>query len=240
MMTDPGAQKFWLQTLSTANDFTRWVIAEISPWLGQRVLEVGCGIGTYSLEIAADTRKVVCVELEEAFVEEFIRRVGNRPNVQVICKDATLLDEWTPNLEGFDTILLLDVLEHIENDVGMLANLAARLMPGGYMIVKVPAMPSIYSAMDVAIGHRRRYDTDSLRGVLLRSGLEIVQIWSFNALAVLGWWWNGRVLGRVSPPREQIARFNRLVPAIRAFDRFGRLFCGISIIAIARRPIGAA
>ena len=239
MTTGSGAQKFWLQTLSAASAFTQWVIAEIAPWLGQRVLEVGCGIGTYSLEIATGTRQLVCVELEKAFVEEFVRRVGNRRNVRVICEDANLLDT-TPDLEGFDTVLLLDVLEHVENDIGMLVNLAARLVPGGYMIVKVPAMPSIYSAMDIAIGHLRRYDHDSLRDVLLRSGVEIVRIRSFNALAVLGWWWNGRVLGRVAPPGEQIAGFNRLVPAIRAFDRFGRLFCGISIIAIARRPLGTA
>jgi len=233
--TDTAVQDFWLQNLLKADAFTRWVLDEISPWLGHRVLEVGCGIGTYTAEIAAGSRQVVAVDMEQAFVEEAIRRLGPRPNLQVICGDATEIEIPMPNDEAFDTVLLLDVLEHIEDDVDLLTRLRSRLGPGGHLILKVPAMPSLYSPMDQAIGHWRRYDKNRLGDVIRRAGLEVVDAWSFNAFAVPGWWWNGRVLKRRSPPGEQVALFNRLVPLLRPLDKVARVFCGVSLIAIGRR-----
>jgi protein-L-isoaspartate O-methyltransferase len=235
--TDTAVQDLWLQNLSKADAFTRWVLDQISPWLGHRVLEVGCGIGTYTAAMAVGSRKIIAVDMERGFVEEAIRRLTQRPNVQVICGDATEIDIPRPNDEAFDTVVLFDVLEHIEDDVALLTRLRSRLGHGGHLILKVPAMPSLYSPMDEAIGHWRRYDNKSLNEVISCAGLEVVRIWSFNAFAVPGWWWNGRVLKRRSPPGEQVALFNRLVPLLRPLDRLARLFCGISLLAVARRSI---
>jgi len=176
--------------------------------------------------------------MERAFVDEAVRRLGQHPNVRLICGDATAADAPKPNDEAFDTVVLLDVLEHIEDDVALLAGLGARLGPGGHLILKVPAMPSLYSPMDEAIGHWRRYDKKGLIEVISRAGLEVVRIWAFNAAAVPGWWWNGRVLKLRSPPQEQVALYNRLVPVLRPLDRLARLFCGVSLLAVARRPAG--
>jgi SAM-dependent methyltransferase len=173
--------------------------------------------------------------MEQAFVEEAIRRLGPRPSLQVICGDATEIEIPMPNDEAFDTVLLLDVLEHIKDDVDLLHRLRSRLGAGGHLILKVPAMPSLYSPMDQAIGHWRRYDKARLSDVIRRAGLDVVGAWSFNAFAVPGWWWNGRVLKRRSPPGEQVAFFNRLVPVLRPLDKVARVFCGVSLIAIGRR-----
>jgi 2-polyprenyl-3-methyl-5-hydroxy-6-metoxy-1,4-benzoquinol methylase len=236
--TNTAVQAFWLQTLSQAKAFTRWVLDEISPWLGQQILEVGCGIGTYTTELAVGSRKITAIDMERAFVEEAARRLAQHPNVRLICGDATAADTPKSHDEAFDTVILLDVLEHIEDDVTLLARLGARLGLGGHLILKVPAMPSLYSPMDEAIGHRRRYDKTSLTQVISGCGLEVVRIWSFNAAAVPAWWWNGRVLKRRSPPQEQVALYNRLVPALRPLDRLARLFCGVSLFAVARQPAG--
>jgi SAM-dependent methyltransferase len=238
--TDTAVQDFWLQNLSKADAFTRWVLGEISPWLGQRVLEVGCGIGTYTAEMAAGPRKIIAMDMERAFVEEAAKRLRQHPNVQLICGDATAADIPRPDGEAFDTVVLLDVLEHIEDDVALLTRLGAKLGPGGHLILKVPAMPSLYCPMDEAIGHWRRYDKIGLTQVIPRAGLEAVRVWSFNAAAVPGWWWNGRVLKLRSPPGEQVALYNRLVPILRPLDRLARLICGASLIAVARRPAGRA
>jgi SAM-dependent methyltransferase len=238
--TDTAVQAFWLQHLSQADAFTRWVLDEISPWLGQRVLEVGCGVGTYTAELATGPRHITAMDMERAFVEEATRRLRQRPNVRLICGDATAVETPKPSDAAFDTVILLDVLEHIEHDGALLARLGARLGPGGHLILKVPAMPSLYSPMDAAIGHWRRYDKAGLTDVISRAGLEIVRIWSFNAAAVPAWWWNGRVLKRRSPPQEQVALYNRLVPVLRPLDRLGRLLCGISLFAVARPPTDRA
>ena len=173
--TDTAVQSFWLQNLSKADAFTRWVLGEISPWLGQRVLEVGCGIGTYTEEMAVGSRKIVAMDMERTFVDAALRRLGHHPNVQLICGDATEADAAKPDDEAFDTVVLLDVLEHIEDDVALLARLRARLAPGGHLILKVPAMPSLYSPMDEAIGHWRRYDKRGLTEAITRAGLEVVR-----------------------------------------------------------------
>jgi SAM-dependent methyltransferase len=238
--TDTAVQDFWLQNLSKADAFTRWVLGEISPWLGQRVLEVGCGIGTYTAEMAAGARKIVAMDMERTFVAEAAERLRQYPNVQLICGDATATDIPRPDGEAFDTVVLLDVLEHIEDDVALLARLRARLGPGGHLILKVPAMPSLYSPMDEAIGHWRRYDRSGLTQVISRAGLELVRVWSFNTAAVPGWWWNGRVRKLRSPPQGQVALYNRLVPVLRPLDRLTRMFCGISLLAVARRPAAPA
>jgi 2-polyprenyl-3-methyl-5-hydroxy-6-metoxy-1,4-benzoquinol methylase len=234
--TDTAVQAFWLQHLSQADAFTRWVLDEISPWLGQRILEVGCGIGTYTAELATGARQITAMDMERAFVDEAARRLRQHPNVRLICGDATAPDTAKADGAGFDTVILLDVLEHIEDDRALLAALGARLEPGGRLILKVPAMPSLYSPMDAAIGHWRRYDKAALTAAVAGAGLEVVRIWSFNAAAVPAWWWNGRVLKRRSPPQEQVALYNRLVPVLRPLDRLARLFCGISLFAVARRP----
>jgi SAM-dependent methyltransferase len=238
--TDTAVQEFWLQNLSQADAFTRWVVDEMSPWLGGRILEVGCGIGTYTAEIGIGARHIVAMDLERAFVDEAARRLGKRPNVELICGDATQADLPELHDREFDTVVLLDVLEHIEDDVALIARLSARLRPGGHLILKVPAMPSLYSPMDEAIGHWRRYRKRGLAAVFADAGLEPVRIWSFNAAAVPGWWWNGRVRKRRSPPREQVALYNRLVPILRPLDRWARLFCGVSLFGVARRPTAQA
>jgi len=234
--TDTAVQDFWLQNLSKADAFTRWVVDEMSPWLGARILEVGCGIGTYTAEIASGARHVVAMDMEHAFVTDAARRLSGRPNVQLICGDATQANLPELGDRAFDTVVLLDVLEHIEDDVGLLARLSAKLRPGGHLILKVPAMPSLYSPMDQAIGHWRRYHRRSLTAAFAGAGLEVVRIWSFNAAAVPAWWWNGRVRRHRSPPREQVALYNRLVPILRPLDRWARLFCGVSLFGVARRP----
>jgi 2-polyprenyl-3-methyl-5-hydroxy-6-metoxy-1,4-benzoquinol methylase len=238
--TDTAVQDFWLQNLSKADAFTRWVLDEISPWLGRRVLEVGCGIGTYTAAMAAGPRKIVAMDMERAFVEEAARRLARLPNVRLMCGDATAADIPRPNGEAFDTVVLFDVLEHIEDDAALLARLGAQLGPRGHLVLKVPAMPSLYSPLDQAIGHWRRYDKAGLTQVISGAGLETVRIWSFNAAAVPGWWWNGRVLKLRSPPQEQVALYNRLVPILRPLDRLARLVCGASLMAVARRPTDPA
>src|SRR6266700_8163593 len=117
--TDTAVQEFWLQNLSKADAFTQWVLCEIAPWLGQRVLEVGCGIGTYTAGMAAGSRKIVAMDMERSFVDEATRHLGQLPNVQLICGDATAAD--LPKLDGeaFDTVVLLDVLEHVADDVAL-------------------------------------------------------------------------------------------------------------------------
>lgn len=242
--TDKGALDFWLANLSGTDAFTRWVLDEVSPWLGDRVLEVGCGMGTYTAAMADGRRRIVAVDIDESYIEAARLRLGSRSDICVMRSDVRQLSMPSPADQetsgqafdtAFDTIVMFDVLEHIEDDVGILAQLRERLRDGGHLILKVPAGPWLYSPMDRAIGHWRRYDKAGLRHVMKHAGYEIVAIWPFNGLAAPGWWWNGRVRKRSVPPAGQVALFNRLVPILRPLDQVARHLCGVSLLAVGRR-----
>ena len=233
----PTAQDVWLENLSSANGFTRWVLNEVDEWLGARILEVGCGTGSYTAAMAGADRHIVAVEKNEAYVQAARRRLEAHRNVLVLHGDAAALDIPMPEQgRAYDTLILFDVLEHIELDIEVLARLRQRLCSGGHLILKVPAGPWLYSPMDQALGHCRRYDKAGLNQVVTRAGYELVAIWPFNAIAVAGWWWNGRIRGLQTPPANQVALFDRLVPVLRPLDRVARHLCGISLFAIGRKP----
>jgi SAM-dependent methyltransferase len=230
-MTATTAQDFWLATLGDAGRFNRWVFDSIAPCLSGDILEVGCGTGTFTALMALAGHRVTAVDINPSYVEKAKTRLAAQDRVTVLAGDATQMS-WSTR---FDTVVLLDVLEHIEDDVGFLRRLAACLAPGGRLVVKVPAGEWLYSPLDSAIGHFRRYSKKSLRRVFEDAGLARGDERHFNAAGVPGWWLNGRVLKRITPPQEQIRVFEAIVPLLRVVETVARPF-GLSIIAHAVRP----
>jgi SAM-dependent methyltransferase len=232
-----AAQDFWLDNLSGADAYTRWILDEARPWLGRRVLEVGCGTGTYTVPLARAGHELVSVDIDPAYAAAATQATKGMAAVTVRHADAT--DPAVDLGEAFDSVILFDVLEHIEHDVALLSRLRARLKPGGRIVLKVPAMKSLHSPMDDAIGHWRRYDRASLAATLGEAGFEAERLWPFNAFAVPGWWLNGRVLKRTTPPAEQVRLFNRLIPVLRPLDKALRHVMGLSLFAVGRVPLQA-
>jgi len=230
-MTATTAQDFWLATLGDAGRFNRWVFDSIAPCLSGDILEVGCGTGTFTALMALAGHRVTAVDINPSYVEKAKTRLAAQDRVTVLAGDATQMS-WSTR---FDTVVLLDVLEHIEDDVGFLRRLAACLAPGGRLVVKVPAGEWLYSPLDSAIGHFRRYSKKSLRRAFEDAGLARGDERHFNAAGVPGWWLNGRVLKRITPPQEQIRVFEAIVPLLRVVETVARPF-GLSIIAHAVRP----
>jgi 2-polyprenyl-3-methyl-5-hydroxy-6-metoxy-1,4-benzoquinol methylase len=225
------AQALWLERLEEAANFTRWVGDEIRPFIRGRVLEVGCGSGTYTQLFAQWADAVVAIDIDPSFAAATARRFANNPKVEVQQADAQRL----PNMGSFDTIVMLDVLEHIEDDVGTLAALRGMLNEKGSIVLKIPALPQLYGALDAAIGHYRRYTRRSLAETAARANLVLAECRSFNLAAAPGWWLNGRILRRTNPPENQLRLYDRLVPAFRMVDRLTGPPFGTSLIAAARR-----
>ncbi|MGH7804571.1 MAG: hypothetical protein ACREQJ_09490, partial [Candidatus Binatia bacterium] len=113
------------------------------------------------------------------------------------------------------------------------------LEPGGRLVVLVPAIQALYGSLDRALEHHRRYSKDELVGKLRAAGFEVERSWFFNLLGVAGWWFNSRVLKRVTFPPVQLTLYDRLVPLFRLESRF-KLPVGMSLIAIARKPASDA
>jgi SAM-dependent methyltransferase len=149
------------------------------------------------------------------------------------------IDWERPDLEAlrarrFDTVLCLNVLEHIERDDDALATFAALLPPDGRLVIQVPAMHALYGDIDRAIGHYRRYEREELVAKLERHGFVIDECRYFNLPGVLGWYLNSRLLRRRTLPGMQARAASALVPLLQLEQRRPPKR-GMCLLAVARK-----
>lgn len=144
-----------------------------------------------------------------------------------------------PLEEKFDTVICLNVVEHLENDLGALQNILEALQENGRAIVLVPCGPRLYGTLDTVLGHYRRYTKPQLRDVATRAGFQLEELLSFNRFGSPAWWLNGRLMRRKTFGLWQIKMLNVLTPIVRGIDKF-LPFPPLSIIAILRKPTVAS
>lgn len=223
-----------LERMATAPAFNQWMYHRLRRWIGQRVLEVGSGIGNMS-QFFADRERVVLTDTEPWYREQLRARFGHRPNVTVA---ELVLPDGAQALGGetFDTIVCLNVLEHIEDDRGSLAAMRRLLAPGGRLVLLVPAIPFLYGSLDRALGHYRRYTPWLLRERYREAGLVVQHLEYFNLAGMPGWWFTGRVLKRQLIPAGALGLYDRLVPLFR-LERLLPWRLGQSLIAIGQRAV---
>lgn len=222
-----------LDIMSAAPRFNAWQYEVIAPHVGRRVLEVGAGIGNLSAHIlAAGAEHVVLTDMDPWYRERLAERFGRRPEVRI---DAlTLPDPAAARrfaADRIDTIIALNVVEHIADDTGALATMREILAPGGRIVILVPALEALYGEMDRELGHVRRYTRRTLRALFGRAGFRVDRLFWFNRAGVPGWWFNGRVRKVKRIPVDQLRTFDALVPVLR-WERFLPLPFGQSLIAI--------
>lgn len=226
-----NAQTFWLENLQLADSYNQWIFSQIQPHLGKEVLEVGCGNGNFTVLLAQNCLKVVALDLNEEYVKMTQTRLDGKAGVEILQADATEM-RWQ---KSFDSIVMLDVLEHIKDDVTMLRQLGDCLKTGGKLIIKVPALNCLYSPMDEAIGHYRRYQKKTLKKALQKAYFSNPSIWYFNAAGIPGWWLNGKVLKKTTPSSEQVGLFNKVVPFLRIIEALVKPPIGLSLFAVATK-----
>lgn len=235
-MPGDGAGAETLEIMSAAPRYNRWQYEQIAPWLGRRVLEVGAGIGNMSAHIvAAEREHVVLTDTDAWYRGELQRRFGGRPEVAV--DSLTLPDPAAAARlasHRLDTVVALNVVEHIDDHVGALRTMRELLRPGGRVIILVPAVPGIYGVLDRELGHFRRYTRDSLAAAYASAGLRLERLTWFNRLGTVGWWFNARVRKTGRIPLDQLKAFDLLVPFLR-LERFVPMPFGLSLIAVGCR-----
>ena len=222
-----------LADLAAARNYNAWLFDRARPHLGKRVLDAGAGLGTFTELARATGANVVALEPEPAFAEHLRRRFTSRPEVTVVEGAAEALPDAVPG--DLDSILCLNVLEHVADDAAALRAFRDRLRPGGRLLLLVPAHPALYGAYDREVGHVRRYRRPALRARLLDAGLEVDALRHVNPVGALGWLVRVRLARRGDWPSGSFRTFDRLVPALRHLDRL-RLPVGLSLWAVARRP----
>jgi 2-polyprenyl-3-methyl-5-hydroxy-6-metoxy-1,4-benzoquinol methylase len=226
------AQDFWLENLGQSQHFNAWIADLIEPAVRGDVLEIGCGTGNFTGLLARHAASVTAADLNPEYVDAARRRWKDDDRLTFYCCDATKAD-WDSE---FDTVVLLDVLEHVRDDVEFLCTLRHALRPQGALIVKVPWGEWLYGTLDQAIGHYRRYTKASLRGAFLSANLPDPDCFFVNLLGTFGWWLNARLLGRTTPPAVQVGLIERLVPLLRRVEGLTPVPFGLSLIAVSHVP----
>jgi SAM-dependent methyltransferase len=235
-----------LQALAQADQYTRWILSAITPFLPPTnqpgsVLEIGCGIGSYSLGLLAHAQRLVALDIDPDFVTATQQRLS--PLVQANqTVTVALHNVFGPNeatnvaFSGpFDTIVLLNVLEHLPDDVASLKQLLPLLGQHGRLLIWVPALPALLSPYDRLIGHYRRYTKHSLLACLTAAGLTLEHCAYHNLLGILGWWVQFCLLQKTQFAVGSVRVFNAMATWLFALEQRYQPPVGLSLLAVATR-----
>ncbi|MGZ8833804.1 MAG: glycosyltransferase [Thermoanaerobaculia bacterium] len=214
--------------------YNAWIWDRMKPFVGQRVLEVGGGSGVMT-RFLYGRELVVATDKETAYVDRLRNQFRRVPGIVVERLDLESDEALELAHYSFDTITLINVLEHTSDDDAALRRANQLLVPGGRVIVFVPASKDLYGSLDRGIGHQRRYDRDELTQKLTQAGFEVEQAAYQNQLAKLAWIINSKLLGRKALPSGQSRLFDYMVPMLRAIEGENPP-SGLSLIAVGRKP----
>jgi len=212
-----------------------WIFREILPYLGQRIIEIGCGHGNLTRHLLG-RELVVATDTDPRCVESVREQFGHHPNLRTYVHDVT--SPVTDELKALrlDTVVSLNVLEHIEEDLEALRRIAELLWGGGRAVIVVPAYGWLYGTVDAAVGHYRRYTKRSLAEKLQAAGLQVERLYYLNALGCMGWFVSGRLLRQTVPSVGLLRWFNLLTPLVARLERMVRPPFGLSLVSVSSRP----
>jgi 2-polyprenyl-3-methyl-5-hydroxy-6-metoxy-1,4-benzoquinol methylase len=230
-----GDEHALLDSLRGAGNYADWVYELVAPYLGRDVVEVGAGSGELTERIARGGARVLATDVSETCVAELRTRFRSEPAVGV--QRADLAD--VPDGSQFDSVVAVNVIEHLDDDATAIAHLGTLLRPGGRLVLLVPAFDTLYGVVDARIGHRRRYRKSSLAPIVDRAGLRVVDARYVNALGALGWWLLARQVGRVPSGEQAVRALDRYaVPLARRLEEGRDARFGQSLLLVAERPDG--
>lgn len=220
-----------LDRLESTRRLNLWIGNTLRPYLGDRVLEIGAGIGNLTNQfiprdyyVAADT--------DPNHLRYLRAYAMGKPYLGVRHVDVTS-DEDFAGLEGlFDTALIVNTLENVSDEQIALRNIWSALSPGGRAIFLVPARPRLYNNLDKALGNRERYTPAKLQQSLEMARFRVEKLFDFNRFSVPLWWFNGNVLRRKTFSRVQRKLVNMAVSAANLADRL-LPWQGLDLVAVA-------
>ncbi len=230
--------------LEKAVNYNRWIFETVRPYLGRRILDVGCSVGNITrLFVEHGVDLVIGVDANARAIERINRTLGPSGCFRGLCLDAAELDPAAFADEKIDTISCLNVLEHIRDDLRLLQSFYVTLVSSGRLILLVPALQVLYGSMDIADHHYRRYSRQGLSDLIRRAGFQVDRVFYMNFVGVVGWLLNGRLFKRRLIPEKQLQAFDRIVPLLRRMEGLvpppiGQSLIGIGVKRDGDDPLG--
>ena len=226
--------------LARMDNYYRWILGTFGGALGRRVWDAGAGIGNVSELLLERADFVLATEFTERNLEALRERFEREPRARVEYCDLTRPEALELRRHELDTIVTLDVLEHLEDDRAALSRYHEILQPGGALLIKVPAHMFLFGTMDEASLHYRRYAKRELRGKLEAAGFQVERLRHMNMVATLPYFLKGRVLRRRrnfsgTIDGGKLGLYNSLMPWLERLERLVPPPFGLSLIAVGRK-----
>lgn len=222
-----------LENMNQAVWYNQWTLSKFTRFLTGDILEVGCGIGNFTKSLIK-YGQVRAVDIDNNYLKQTNEIVGDTAQVGFgdIEKGSYFFKD-----KKFNTIVCLNVLEHINNDSKALINLYKLLKNGGYLILLVPSHPKLFGSIDKMIGHFRRYTKDDISKKLKEANFSIMEIKRLNFLGAIGWFFAGKFFKSNTVSKNKIRLFNLLSPIVLPIENLIEPSIGTSILVIAEKKL---
>ena len=224
-----------LDLLKDTYNYNHWIYSLLRRYHGREVCEVGAGIGNLT-QFFLNAARVLCVEPEEEYCRALRQLAAVHLNVEILKGGLAECARIPAAADAFDTVVCVNVLEHIEEDAEAVGLMKSLLKTGGRLLLYVPAAPWAYGELDRCLGHYRRYSKRMVRALSQTCGMELERCIYVNFPGAFGWFLHARLLGRKVIAPESARVVDRLVPFISAVERLLPPITGQSIFAVMRNP----
>jgi 2-polyprenyl-3-methyl-5-hydroxy-6-metoxy-1,4-benzoquinol methylase len=200
-----------LETIEEAHRYGEHVFELFRPFVGRRVLEVGAGIGTMSRKLVRAADLVIGIEPNPNCLARLEAAMGAEPKFTMLSCMLEECDLDDLRSRRLDTVYCVNVLEHIEDDVTALRMFRDVIVPGGHVLIYVPAVQAAYGPLDAELGHHRRYSKRTLSAAFAAAGLDLIRLKYANPIGLIGWMYNSHVAKARHHSLEQVRLFERFV-----------------------------
>ena len=223
-----------LNDLTGTPQYLNWISKKLRLCVGDKVLEVGAGIGNVAGRLMGRRLLYVAAEKDPLYLHALRNRFLRTPNVAVQQMDPEVAEDFAGLENSFDTVLCLNVLEFLEDPGRVLDSMRTALKPGGTLVILVPQNPGLYGTLDKSLGYKRRYSAAEARRLAAEHGFTVETVDNINKAGTLPWWVYSRVI--------RSRRISKLV--LKLFDKtvwfWSRVnwlmpWKGLSLLVIARK-----
>lgn len=223
-----------LEAMSFAHNYHEWLLDEISPFLTGNVAEVGAGMGNFSdFILSTGVNYLTAFEPSENMYPLLEKRFADNKKVETV--SAFFEDQSRQYKNSFDSVLYINVLEHIEDDKNALVHTYETIKPGGHVLIFVPALAFLYSDLDKELGHFRRYSKQSLVDVVEAAGFTVNMVKYFDIAGIIPWY-IAFVLLKHTTTEGNVSAYDKLVvPIMRRVEQVITPFIGKNLLLVASK-----
>lgn len=221
-----------LHTMEGSRFYNTKTLSLAKPYMEGEILEVGSGIGTFIGQLSK-MGSLTCIEIDKQNLSHLKKRYSSKASIGF--GDIESGEYFFPKGKKFDSLISLNVLEHINNDQKAIKNMYNCLKKGGTAFLLTPAHMSAYGEIDKALGHYRRYTKDGLERSFTEAGFKVRKCFYFNRLGIIGWYVSGKILKQKTINKNSLGLFNLLYRIYWPFESILKFPFGLSVVIIAEK-----